>query len=74
MESKPDNNPDEWAFIRHLARFHRRYALLGVEPDRRIQQFDQVILYVPPDDVTEPLFLSAIHAARTAQSTESWTA
>jgi hypothetical protein len=48
-ETKPYRNDDEWQFIRELARVHQCYAILGVEPDHRIQHFDAVVLYTPPN-------------------------
>jgi hypothetical protein len=53
METKPDNNPDEWAYIRELARRHHCYAILGVESEGRIQEFSQVMLYIP-DGMPDP--------------------
>jgi hypothetical protein len=53
METKPSNNPDEWLFIRELARSHRCYAILGVEPPGRIHEFDTIMLYIP-DGMPDP--------------------
>lgn len=45
METKPVCNPDEWMLIRELARRTDSYAILGVEPDQRIQHFDAIWIY-----------------------------
>lgn len=45
IEVKPFNGPDEWQLARSLARSYGCYAMLAVEQEGTVDQFDNIVIF-----------------------------